>query len=354
MHTILFYSQWMFDKQEPTWRSRITVDDATNLPIRLETQKRKPVETRWITTETREEDFNQPVSAAVFVPDFPKTAWLIDAVAERDYWRRRLDKGVAASNTVVVRDLQVNANGVVFLLFTANDEVGRDIPFGNVKSVDLTDEFGTRYTDPSVQNNGIGSQNFVPTCMNITAGGEKVAGYLFGEKQLEGRRWVPVEKQTSWKPRQFRLTFHLQNLKSGQADTAVFDLPLQSAEADTVPKYMPYMGRSLSSDAGAEGDEEMDVRAYYLYHIAHDLPAALRAYRELLTYRAGAQNKLGLTYGWSSVQWLEVTHILIELGRIEEAKTALTQAKHDDDSARCSPATHEQIRTEMKKLGMDP
>ena len=263
-HVLLLYSQWVQDRREPTRRARIIMDDATCLPIRSEEQYRKPAGDQWTTDGIWEEQYNQQLSAGIFTPNFPETARLMDA-AGREQWRKQLDEGIAAQKvaptagshrhpaTVVIRDFQVNAKGDVFLLFTANTEVGRDIPFG---SAELTDESGTKYLGPSSQNGGVGVSDFIPNCVDTINSIPKLNGYSFGNKQLEGKRWVPLHKQVPWKPRRFRLTLHLAiNTAEGEAGTAVFSLPVQRAEAEIVPGYMPYMARPLPSDPGVQGEE---------------------------------------------------------------------------------------------------
>lgn len=362
-HIILLYSQWRGDRGNPQstlWRSRIVVDDATDLPIRSESQSRKPNETQWVTNSVEEDQYNQPIPAAVFTPDFPETARRVDAVAEREQWRERLGRGIAAQRvtptgyahghpiTAVIRDFQVNAKGDVFLLFTANTEVGRDIPFG---SAELTDEFGTKYLDPSRQNGGIGSQTFIPTCMDRTNSGMKVNGYVFGDEQLEGIRWVPLQTQVPWKPRWFRLTLHLDHA-GGHPATAVFDLPVREAKAEVVPEYMPYMARPLSYYAGVQAEEEAAARASF-YRDEHDLSQALAAYRELIAVRSeNARKEKSLPT--NGEQWLAVYYILTKMGRMEEAKAALLYAKRDNDIYAFSPSTHDQIEAAMKEQGMTP
>lgn len=370
-HIILLYSQWRGDRGNPQstlWRSRIVVDDATDLPIRSESQSRKPNQTQWVTNNVEVDQYNQPIPAAVFTPDFPQTALRIDAVAEREQWRERLSRGIAAQQVtpigyrharpvkVFIRDFQVNATGDVFLLFTADTEVARD---SNVGSVELTDEFGTKYIDPSRQNGGAGSEAFVPTCMDQTNSGQKVNGYVFGNEQLEGIRWVPLQMQTPWRPRRFRLTLHLNHVNGqlvghgyGHPGTAVFDLPVREAKAEVVPEYMPYMARPLSDYAPVQSEEEAQVRATF-YHEEHDLPHALAAYRELIALKA-KHSKMEKAPAASAEEWLEVYYILSKMGRMEEAESALLHAKKGNDVYAFNPLTRAQIEGAMKKLGMTP
>ncbi len=370
-HIILLYSQWRGDRGKPQstlWRSRVVVDDATDLPIRSEGQSRKPNETQWVTNSVEVEQYNQPITAAVFTPDFPETARRIDAVTEREQWRERLSSGVAAQQVtpigvyrharpvkVFIRDFQVNPKGDVFLLFTAGSEVARD---SNVGSVELTDEFGTKYIDPSHQNSGVEGQDFIPTCMDQTNSGQKVNGYVFGGEQLEGIRWVPLQMQAPWKPRWFRLTLHLSHVNgnlvdgNGRGGTAVFDLPVREAKVEVVPEYMPYMARPLSDYSPVQSEEEAQVRASF-YHEEHDLPQALAAYRELIAVRSEKARK-EKSIPTNGEQWLAVYYILTKMGRMDEAKAALLYAKRDNDIYAFSPSTHDQIEAAMKEQGMTP
>ena len=95
-HVILLYSQWVYDKAEPYARSQIVVDDATDLPIRTESQRRKPGAARWVTTNTGEAQYNQNLPASLFTPNFPQSAQLIDSISGREHWRQRLAAGVAS------------------------------------------------------------------------------------------------------------------------------------------------------------------------------------------------------------------------------------------------------------------
>ena len=212
-HILLLDGQWLNDTSK---RSRILVDDASDLPIRWETQTRELVGSPWKTVMIREEEYNQKLSESVFATDFPKTAQIVDGDADREYWRKRLDKGIAAQKfghrafdihyrfpdlreedtvvrhpaTVVLRDFQVNAKGDVFLLFTANSAVGRDIPFG---TAELTDDLGTKYLDPSGQKRS--RLDYIPTCIDPIKSGLKVSGFLFHNEQTEGMWWVPLQTQ---------------------------------------------------------------------------------------------------------------------------------------------------------------
>lgn len=245
----------------------------------------------------------------------------------------------------VIRDFQVNAKGDVFLLFTANTEAGRDIPFG---TAELTDQFGTKYLDPSRQNNGIGAQTFLPTAIDSTPIGPKVNGYLFGGEQFKGIRWIPLQTQVPWKPRRFRLTLHLNHpAAGGRPNTVVFDLPVQRAENEIVPAYMPYMARPLSANPGVQAEEESAARAYYLYHQAHALPQALAHYRKLIAIRSEDQRRSekerGSPYITNAEQWFEVYHILTDMGRLTEARAALLHAKRDADIYCFNSATRDGI-----------
>ncbi len=360
VHRIMLTSRsldFKVDPRKPLYRQIIDQDDATGLPVRLEQQTRKPDDTQWVTDSIEEDQYNQPLPASVFAPDFPKSARYINVVAQREYWRNWLNKGVAAQKialpdsrrrpvNVVIRDFQVNQKGDVFLLFTANTEIGRDIPFG---MAELTDEFGTKYVDPSSQNNGVGAQDFVPNCIDPTAtGGKKISGFAFGDRQLEGIRWIPLQTQAPWQPRRFRLTLHLADI-----GTVVFNLPVRKAEADIVPDYMPFTCRPLSAYAPVQTEEELQARAWAFRHDEHDLPQALAAYQKLIALRTQEQKQNGETVT-NSDQWLEIYSILTDMGRLDEAKAALLKAKKDNDIWAFDVRTCDKIQAAMKKEGLTP
>lgn len=367
-HVILLYSQWVYDKSEPYARSQIVVDDATGLPTRTESQRRKPGTARWVTTSASESQYNQNLPASLFTPNFPQSAQLIDSISGREHWRQRLAAGVASqlvghfSNTitypnpndpyhpnirgtntptrVMVRDFEVNERGDVFLLYTADNVVGRE----SDNLAELTDEFGTKYVSSVFQHRS--KFVFVPTSLELGVGDNRMSGYLFNNEEVEGFWWVPLQPQGGWKPRRFTLTLRVPRLGS-----AVFTLPIQKPETANLPEYMPYMARPLPAAYMEEDDAE--TRAYSYWHDAHDLPQALAWYHRTIDLNSEVQSRFG-QQPYNAYQWFDVYQVLMEMGRTEEAKAALLRAKKDDDRAIVPTETRAWIQDAMKKLGMTP
>ena len=367
-HIILLYSPWVYDKAEPYARSQIVVDDATGLPMRTKSQERKPGTTRWVTTSASESQYNQSLPASLFTPNFPQSAQLMDSISGREHWRQRLAAGVASqlvghfsnvitypnpndpyhpnirgTNTptrVVVRDFQVNERGDVFLLYTADNAVGRE----SDDLAELTDEFGTKYVSSVFQHRR--KFGFIPTSLEANIGDNRMSGYLFNNEEVQGCWWVPLQPQGRWKPRRFTLTLRVPRLGS-----AVFNLPVQKPATADLPEYMPYMARPLSAAYMEEDDAE--TRAYSYWHDAHDLPQALAWYHKTIDLKSAVQRKFG-QQPYSAYQWFDVYQVLMEMGRTEEAKAALLRAKKDDDRAIVPTETRAWIQDALKKLGMTP
>lgn len=361
----------MRDNKYPADRMLLTVDDASDLPIRGESQHEN--RGRWATQGGGEMYYNERLPDTLFEPNFPKTARVIDVEAGRGVWERKLSQGIAArkfsdisrvylpqmiggrmqivNNEVrkprllVVRDLQVNSLGDVFVLFTDNDYVGSGGQFG---SADLEDDLGTRYLPaPTPPKFYAGTSDVIPTCYESDGqGGNRVDGYTFGGEPLEGTWWVPLTPQQGpWKPRRFRLTFHLRD--PGSVNPVVLSLPVQKPTAAIVPEYMPYMARPLFENT-VRVDEAL--RRAHFYQEASDLPTALTWYRASIAVKQADDRQIQGHYDESD-EWWEMFQILTTLGRTEEAKQALLRA--NENAVYASP-TRDRIRDAMGKLGLQP
>ena len=73
----------------------------------------------------------------------------------------------------------------------------------------------------------------------------------------------------------------------------------------------------------------------------------------LLNFFSRVQRKFGLQ-PYNAYQWFDMYQVLMEMGRIEEAKAALLRAKSDDDRSITPTETRPWIQAAMKKLGMTP
>ena len=330
----------------PDARSKVAVDDATDLPLQGETEER--INGRWTLTSVGLSQYDTPLAASLFTPDFPRTARLIDVEAGRDVWRRRLAKGVAAQahGDVIVRDFQTNANGDVFLLFTNGSRVGtRD---DNLRAAELTDEYGTHYIAPMTQETERSSMPLIATCLEQdpqNPSGNRINGYLFNNEALEGYWWVPLQPRGLGKPHHFTLTLH-QDFEGGKM---VFELPVEKPSCAVVPEYMPYMARPLF-DEWVITHEEALTRACFYRTEAHDLPQALAWYQQAVAIDQKEDHNAGghLT---EEDEWFAIYQVQTWLGQPEEAKSALLNANRD---AVYASRKRDEIRAEMKKLGLDP
>lgn len=238
----------------------LLVDAATDLPIRAQIEVTSVYTGKHLNL-LAEFRFDETLPATLFKPDFPKTAHLVDLDRDKEEWRQRLAKGIArrkvGDRTIVIRDLQVNAEGHAFLLYTAGKR--RDDSFrggtgyaGKDWAVDLTDEFGTEYErvigvfQPAAGGDGNAQSN-------------RPNGYSFNNERLEGDWWIPREAQQPWKPRRFTLTFRVNPtnlhgdwdgpvLKMSLSATTSFTLPVERPAVALVPDYMPYMFISLRAE----------------------------------------------------------------------------------------------------------
>ena len=370
---------WMqvSDNKYPDARSQVAVEDATGLPLQSATEER--VHGVWTRTLIGASQYDLPLAASLFKPDFPKTARLIDVEAGRGLWYQKLAKGVAAQTRgndgytidysvinginqsrmvplkgprrVVVRDFEANKSGDVFLLFTNGTGVGSG---DNVRDVDLTDEYGTKYiswedrqTQPGVFTDS-GPQQFIPTCYDADPqdpSGHKLDGYLFNKEQLVGRWWVPLNPQEPGEPHHFTLTLH-EDFNPG---LTTFHLPIEKPICSVIPEYMPYMARPLM-DGWEVPHAEAITRGEYYAGDGHDPAQALAWYQKAIAIDQDYSQKIGSHYGEED-EWFAIYQIQSQLGKTEEAKAALRNANRD---AVYAGPTRDKIRAEMDKLGLDP
>ncbi|MBC8104028.1 MAG: WD40 repeat domain-containing protein, partial [Cytophagales bacterium] len=275
--------QVTIEKEEPAGetRLRILADPKTDLPFRME--MRLKTEAGWRTMFTGEMRYNTPLDTArVFVPDFPRAARRMDLDAEQAHLRERLAQGLAeksasGSRRVVLRDLRVNKEGDVFLLYTAGKRLGDAFGSGlcwagRDWTVTVTDDLGNRY---------------VPHANRLLSGdplpGEELSALVYGGERLEGEAWTPEAHQRSpWRPRQFTITFHLdpRNLhgdhgtdtKAQLSETVTFFLPVRHPNTALVPDYSSV----FRLDLGAKRLREVQAE------VRGELPPGVTPSKELL------------------------------------------------------------------------
>lgn len=329
--------------QRPGWRDRgvLRVDAATDLPIEGEGQTE--VDGRWVTRMLMEVHYNVPLPAALFEPSFPKSAEVFDLDRGQQEWGRHLAGEIAqhrvGDRTIVIRDIQVNAEGDLFLLYTAgkcpSDETlaAANSLSSRDWSIEVKDNLGTIYQwQPG---NWAYNRHEPP-------GYPK--GYVIHGERVEGDWWIPVAPQSPWLPRQFTLTFHVypKNLHAGDhvperrasngpvskasyTETAVFTLPVAASATALVPDYMPYMGLGLMFDDASMRSSHERARAFYYRYEQSDLAKALDHYREVIRQDQQRARETGLS-GPASQAWLDLGEVLRQMGQKQEARAALEES----------------------------
>jgi hypothetical protein len=187
-------------------RTLMLVDAATDLPIRYEMQLEK--DGKWTTQMLSEVRYNEPLPASLFEPRFPKSAPVVDLERGRQDWEQRLAKGIARKNvgdrTLVIRDLQVNAEGDVFLLYTAGAVPGDQ--WGDW-TVDLADEAGRRYQpgetfQPFWRD---GSQRGGRATSSLARSWRAAGGCRSSARARRGRAALPLRSTSSRSPSTVRM-----------------------------------------------------------------------------------------------------------------------------------------------------
>jgi outer membrane lipoprotein-sorting protein len=211
-------------------RTLISVDSRTDRPIRMETETERGGE--WITSGLAEMEYDRPIPPSAFDPrGVSKTATFFNRDEGKRLWGEKLAKGIAkrrlGSRTVVLRDVQVNDDGDVFILYTAGSPVDPWAGFAfNVGSIGVTDNLGTRYITTDCSLSPVEFSSSAPP-----------KGYVFERAMLEGVWFAPLEPMKK-RARSLTITFATPKVRR----PAVFVFPLRSPTVSVVPEWMPYMG----------------------------------------------------------------------------------------------------------------
>jgi outer membrane lipoprotein-sorting protein len=313
-------------RREPM-RGLLLVDAATDLPVQAELQLQRGGQ--WVTEQFHEFRFNEPLPAGLFRPEFPKSAPVFDRDQGRQEWGRRLASGIAqqrvGGRTLVIRDLQVNAEGDLFLLYTAGKYPGDNLRThgtlaGRDWDVKVKDEVGTVYRwQPG---NWTSDKSLPP---------QYRTGWVFNGERLEGDWWVSLKPQIPWKARRITITFRVPPVnRHGAAlvphsytETATFTLPVKSPATEVVPDYMALLW-------ACPQEQELPViraraRGFYYQYEQPDLPRSLEYYRQVIRLREAREKETG-EHMFDSQAWLDVGKVLRAMGRMEEARAAFQQA----------------------------
>lgn len=333
--------QVSIESSNPLETSRVLmlVDVASDLPLRHEITVRAADgrELKGVSDYT----FNSQLEAQLFDPKFPASARIFDQDKGKAAWQQKLARGIEArqvgGRTIVMRDIQVNADGHVFLLYTAGRKyLGRDLAESEAKqlyegqdwSVDIADALGTKYTKAG--------ETFQP----VSEGDYRMPspppnGYVFKGERLEGEWYIPLVPQHSWQPRSFTVTFHVSPVKlqgklwktavKNFSQTAVFKVKVSRPASTSIPDYMPYMSMGPQS--------ELDVlsaaaraRAYYNHYMTNNPRQAVEQYMEFRRLTAAKARQYGypITEDWHLT--LDIAGALAEVGRKSQARAEIERA----------------------------
>ncbi|HEX8236267.1 MAG TPA: hypothetical protein VF600_09950 [Abditibacteriaceae bacterium] len=249
-----------------SYRVSLLVDDASDLPVTMSMEVTQ-VSTGKVLKMVSNFGFNRPLQAKLFEPAFPKSVRLLDLDKDKEEWRKRLAKGIASrkvgERTIVIRDVRVNKEGHVFVLYTAGRKlVGKR--FYELKKQgfdDFTDwTVESWHDDRGTQYDRSQESPFVPTReIQLNPLNPLPNGFVYNGEKLEGLWLVPLKPQRF--PRPTRLTFtmrinprpwrllnnnELHTQREGR--TVTFTLPIHTREPDLVPDYMRHMNQGPWND----------------------------------------------------------------------------------------------------------
>ena len=101
-------------------RSVIYADPKTHMPIEMTQENVK--EGKWVVAGYSTFKINSNIDPALFEPNFPAEAKVIDLNHLRDQWATKLEKPIgeilSKTGKIVIRDITVNSRGHIFIVFT--------------------------------------------------------------------------------------------------------------------------------------------------------------------------------------------------------------------------------------------
>lgn len=184
------------------------VDVDTHLVIRTELHRRGRGG-KWIPNTIQETQFNQPLPTSTFDPkSFSRTARTVDRDRLEAVWKQRLMKPIVrqrlAGGTVELRDVERNADGDLFILYTQSNDV--DVSIG--WNASLTDGAGNRYLrrplDIAEPDHG-----HISKYRDLEAelkGRDRSVLRVDGER-LFGDLWIPILPPKGTLAQDYRMTF---------------------------------------------------------------------------------------------------------------------------------------------------
>lgn len=328
-------------------RERIRIvlyaDPKTMLPFRNDLLR--PTRDGWKINATSTMEYNRPLSAALFEPKFPAGTRVVEAGAGREEWVRSLQKPLAivwdGTRRIPIRDVQMNEQGDVFVLYTAGRprDVAPDAAvMMDVPQVDLAlsgnDKTEFLKTQPFTRP----SEGFFAESQ-AKARGRRMNGVVVDGEPLQWAVWTRLEPL---KPVRGDVPLHV-NLRiqrtywtmTGKPFVQQIGGPKALAIARPafalVPEYVRYFPRGMSEiDFQNTVDE---TRAGALSMSANGrrepLQKALALYRAAIQRTEQQWREQG-NQGVQSAKWLAVAELCLELKQFDEARQALGRAEEDN------------------------
>ena len=311
------YKKFALYRDEPAGKVRVIflVDPKTDLPQRSE-MSLLPKDGTWEVRGGSELRYNEALDPKLFNPVFPG-ATVVDYDQEKKHWKAALENTVAkiqvGERTVAIRDIRVNEQGAIFVLYTCgktyDDAFHKSLGSadwwpGTSRdwSVSLTDAEGTIYTPREIHFEGVVGKER----KRENLGNRPV---LLDGELLQGDWFIPTTP-TVKQPSSVTLRVHL----SGSAKGTLTLTP--TPQSDFLPDYWPHVVTSISDGETELRQQYEETRSSLLETHRATLPQALEA---VLTEEA-------LTPEPGHALLLKKARVLGLLARPDEAKQALAQA----------------------------
>ena len=318
---------WTMDNL-PRESQDITLEDKTGLPVES-VWRHQDENDVWQTTAIVEYEFN--VSSAQFPTGMSLSPPRREGIgATRDEWENRLQTPRAymqrGKTIIAIRDLRVNSDGDVFVLYTAGHKPGWYPEW----DITATDDQGNTYLYSM-------RSPFHPTIMEHN----RVKGFTFNGEALDAAHLTPLyplkDTGTAWKPRHLTIALYPRNadaalayVNDGKRDKYMplkFTLFVEQADTRRVPGYMPYMAMSpcgLYPEYGLQSEAAW-TRACYWRNVKHDLAQALTWFQRMESID-NAESRLHHWQINNVFDLLEEAKLQTLLGRHAEARQTLRRA----------------------------
>ena len=234
------------------------IDPVRMLPVRTLSQVRE--KTGWRTVATMDYDFPAAMSPSVFQipPGYEKINLQTFGVAVGARFQKPLAEKRFASGTIALRDVQVNEDGDVFILYTNGSTRAADKP-GNPFISGVSDNLGTSYA---------GTAGAIDPFMKIQ-NDPNGRGIVVGSETMQGVCMVPATPPVGkWKPRTFRIAYRFVEKVAGKPTwrDAAFTVPVTKPSSPLLPTYGADLAKLqlLGGDAAQfRNDRVMARRGYY-------------------------------------------------------------------------------------------